>query len=292
MQRCCMGRSCAAGAVCYTFSEEGNFQYDEPADMPVQLCVAAPAEGKVCGELGGPCCFNVTQSRLRDGQCAEGDGPREGYCETAQFFLEGQPGPLCRPGVLKQNDAECGRPPPTEEGSLSDVPCCSNKTCPGDRICRPFESAFRGPQPSIRREDDLRCYNCEGRIDFEKPPPPCGAATPNNVKCCADLQAFGPGFPKRLLHCAAPDGSSNGNDTKCLACGREGDDCCNESVAGSRAAEVALLPNGCARTDDQFLLGYTPNAKAGAPECRQGKCVQVCDAGTGEACIIAPPPGQ
>jgi hypothetical protein len=288
LQRCCKGRICADGAVCHTFSEEGNFQYDEPTDTPVQLCVAAPATGEVCGELEAPCCFNDTQAKLSDGQCAEGNGTRVGYCETIPIFFDSKPGPRCRPGVLKQNDAECERSP--DEVSSGAVPCCSDKTCPGDRVCRPFESGFRGPQPSFSREDDLQCYSCEGRSVFGKPRPPCGAATPNNVKCCADLASFGPGFPKRLYHCAASDGSSNGNNTMCMDCGREGEDCCNESVAGSLAAEIALLPNGCAKSEDRFLLGGSVDAKAGAPECRLGKCVQVCDAGTGEACIIAPPP--
>ena len=119
-------------------------------------------------------------------------------------------------------------------------PCCKGKKCPGDLVCRPTEE-FSGHGNYARpawldklSSTERLCYFCEARVNAK-----CGPQTENNVKCCADLMSFGPGFPHRVMHCAASDGSATKGDTKCHYCGYDNKVClfisqlCTEHVPQS-----------------------------------------------------------
>jgi hypothetical protein len=98
-------------------------------------------------------------------------------------------------------------------------PCCVGKTCPRDLVCRPTEEfqghgSYARPTWTQDASNELLCYFCEAREGAT-----CGPQTDNNVKCCADLKSFGPGFPQRVMHCSAPDGSATEGNTTCAECG-------------------------------------------------------------------------
>ena len=99
-------------------------------------------------------------------------------------------------------------------------PCCIGEKCPRDLVCRPTEEWLLHGSYAIRPawaqdpSNELLCYFCEARVGAK-----CGPQTDNNVKCCADLKSFGLGFPARVMHCSAPDGSATEGNTTCAECG-------------------------------------------------------------------------
>jgi hypothetical protein len=279
LQLCCSSDKCVDGATCVPFTatvEVDYKDYCEPVYGPAKRCVPEPATPPDCGKINGTCCYSGGEKTPADGKCTEDTADRKGYCEVDQFFLMGQLGPTCLPGPRKLSGApDCGKPVISNDYEEAQ-PCCLNKTCAGDYVCRPNELGH-GPHPSYIT-DELLCFPCEGRNGEA-----CGPQTPNDVKCCADLKSFGPGFPQRLAHCAAPDGSATAGNTTCASCGVDGNACCNESVQGSEAAKQGLLQeDGCLK--DASKVSFLFDGAKGKLECREGTCVRVCNADTGAVC--------
>lgn len=196
LEVCCDGERCVDGAECRTFPDDDPSRFatffDAPTERPAQVCVLLPAANETCGAADAPCCYADGATSIGNGTCDEDAYPdRQSYClATSRFGLIS--GPLCQPGGLKlSGDPDCGEP----EDDGSPTPCCLDESCPGNRVCRP-QPESRAPTP-YPLSDTLLCYDCQVADGA------CGAATPNDVQCCADLEVFGPGkHPTKILRSA------------------------------------------------------------------------------------------